>query len=488
MDIAEHHDILIIGAGLSGINSAHVVREKLPHRKVTILEGRSVIGGTWSFFSYPGFRSDSYMTTFGFKWHPWPHEHKIASAAEIACYLEDAARKDGILDKIRFYHKVTCCEWRDEDQSWTLTVDIKGTKKIFAANFLLVCTGYYSYEKALEAMIPGIDSFKGTIVHPQWWPQDLDYTNKRVIVIGSGATAVTLLPAMANKVSNITLVQRSPSYVVSRPTKSALDRILRLVFPARWAAWLSWWKDTIFEIIITQLLICFPNSGRRSLTNMIKQAIPKDMDASVHFNPRYKPLQQRICVCPDGDFFKALHRDNVQIVTDVIKTATSDGILMESGEQIQADIIITATGLFVELLDGMKPVVNGQAVDPGSCYTWRGGMLESLPNMGYFVGYVLQTWTPGADVMAKMIVRVIQSMEAKGATKVVPVLTRYKGMRRRIAIDANSSYFVKAANRIPKVTGQDPWCGRTNWIRDICNLWFGNMDKDLVYSGAVKRE
>lgn len=483
-DIAEHHDLLILGAGLSGINAAHVLREQLPHRKVTILEARSVIGGTWNFFKYPGFRSDSGMSTFGLKWHPWRHRHKMASGPEIASYLEDAARKDGIMDRIRFRHEVTQFEWRDEDQFWRLTVDADGTEKVFAANFVFLCTGYYSYDRAQDAVIPGLDSFAGTVAHPQFWPQDLDYTDKKVVIVGSGATAITMLPVMAEKAAQVTMLQRSPSYVVSIPNKSAADGLLRAVLPGGWADWLCWWKGMGFEIAATRFLVNFPNASRWALTWMAKKQLPADIDVDVHFNPRYNPTEQRLCMCPDGDFFKALHQDNCQVVTDVIETVTPGGVLLKSGRKLDADVIVTATGLYFEIMDGKQPIVNGKPIDGGEHYTWRGGMLEDVPNMGYILGYVVQSWTPGADAMTQLLVKVIKRMEDKEATKVVPTLVRYKGMPRKLAVDASSNYFVRAADRIPKVTGEDPWYGRTHWLRDVWSLWFGSMDDGLVYSAA----
>ncbi|PNY28296.1 FAD-containing monooxygenase EthA [Tolypocladium capitatum] len=483
-DIAEHHDLLVLGAGLSGINTAHVLREQLPHRKVTILEGRSVIGGTWNFFKYPGFRSDSNMTVFGFKWHPWPHDHKIASGPEIASYLEDAARKDGIMDHIRLRHKVTHCEWRDEDQFWSLTVDAEGTERVFAANFVFLCTGYYSFDRALDAVIPGLDSFAGTVAHPQWWPRDFDYADKKVVIVGSGATAVTMLPVIAETAAQVTMLQRSPSYVISMPSKLAAEKLLRAVLPRSWSDWFCWWKDLGLETALTRFLIYFPNASRRALTWLAKKQLPADVDVNVHFNPRYNPTQQRLCMCPDGDFFKALHRDNSRIVTDVVETVTPDGVLLKSGRKLDADVIITATGLYFEIMNGMQPVVNGKPIDGGAHYTWRGGMLEALPNMGYVFGYVVQSWTPGADTMAKLLVKVIKRMEDKKATKVVPTLVRYEGMPRNLAVDVNSSYILRAADRIPKVTGEDPWYGRTHWLRDVWALWFGSVDEGLAYSAV----
>nr|BAM84052.1 flavin-binding monooxygenase [Tolypocladium album] len=484
-DVAEHHDILILGAGLSGINAAHVLREQLPHRKVTILEGRSVVGGTWNYFKYPGFRSDSGMTVFGFKWHPWPHQQQLASGPELVSYIEDAARKDGIMDQIRFRHRVTHFEWRDEDQFWTLTVDADGTEKLFAANFVVLCTGYYSYDKAQETVIPSLDSFAGTVAHPQFWPKDLEYTDKKVVIIGSGATAITMLPAMAKKAARVTMLQRSPSYVLSLSNKpTAIDWLLRAALPRNWNNWLRWWKDLSYEFFATQFLVNFPKTSRWALTRMAKQQLPAHVDVNVHFNPRYNPTEQRLCLCPDGDFFKALHQPNCEVVTDVIERVTTDGVLLKSGRKLDADIVVTATGLYFQIMDGKKPVVNGQPVDGGQRYTWRGGMLEGLPNMGYVFGYVVQSWTPGADAMTHTLVKVIRRMEDKKATKVVPELARYKGMPCELAVSATSNYFLSAADRIPKITGEDPWYGRTHWLRDSWSLWFGSMDDGLVYSAA----
>lgn len=485
--ISEHHDIIILGAGLSGINTAHVLREQLPDRKFTILEARSVVGGTWNLFTYPGIRCDSYMTTYGLKWYPWPYTHKFASGPEIAQYLEDAAIKDGAMDKIRFRHKVTQLEWSDENHIWTLIVDADGTQKTFAANFIFVCTGYFSQQKALDANIPGIKTFTGTVAHPQWWPQDLDYVGKRVVIIGSGATAYTMVPAMVGKAAHMTMLQRSPSYVHSMSTKSSLEIIPRFLLPKTWAHWLCWWKDMMYETILSHILIFFPDVGRYLLTKMAQYELPSHVDTTVHFNPQYKPLQQRLCVCPDGDFFQALHLDKCEVVTDVIENVTPDGILLKSGRKLPADIIVTATGLYFEFLNGLKPIVNGDAIDPGSQYIWRGVMLESMPNLGYILGYAVQSWTPGADAMAKMLVRVIRDMEKKKATKVMPVLHRWEGMPEMICLDTNSNYFLKAADKMPKVTGESPWHRRTHWIYDIWSVWFSNTDDGLVYEGGTDK-
>ena len=487
-EIDEHHDILILGAGLSGISTAHVLREKLPGRQFTILEGRSVVGGTWNFFKYPGFRSDSNMTTFGFSWHPWPHRHKIAAGHEIASYIEDAARTDGTYKRIRFNHKVTGLEWRDEDAFWRLAVNAGGTAKTFAADFIICCTGYYSYERAMSAPIPGLDSFQGTVAHPQWWPEDLDYAGKKVVVVGSGATAVTLVPVLAETAGSVTMLQRSPSYAASIPTRSWTDDVLRFLLPLRWAHLIYWWKDMAYEIFMGQFFRRFPRAGRQLLRLGAKLDLPRGFDVDTHFNPRYPPFDQRLCLCPDGDFFRAMHRDNTEMVTDVIDTVKPRGIKLQSGRELDADVIITATGLYFEIMGGMRPVVNGKEVDPGAHYAWRGVMLETVPNLGYVMGYVDQSWTPGADAVTRLIVRLLKRMTQLGASKAVPEFDyAEKKAPTQLAVNLSSSYFVKAADRIPKVTGSDPWYGRVHWMRDIWTLLFGNIDEGLRYTLPDKK-
>ncbi|KAH0495053.1 hypothetical protein TgHK011_008626 [Trichoderma gracile] len=478
----EEHDIVIIGAGLSGINAAHRLRTELPHRTLTILEARDVIGGTWSFFKYPGMRSDSSLRSFGFPWHPWKHPHKIASAAEICAYLEDAARADGTLDKIRLGHRVVRSDWSSDEQRWTLQVDVHGSAKLLKANFVVSCMGYYSYEQSLKSPIPGIDKFEGTVVHPQWWPEDLDYSDKRVVIVGSGATAITLLPAMAEKAASVTMLQRTPSYVVSVDRRSKFESFLSMVLPLSWVYWIGHWIDVWFEVFISELCLRWPRLGRYLITLDLDKKLPKKIDAAVHFNPTYGPFEQRLCLTPDDEFFNALHRDNVEVVTDVIDTTDKDGILLKSGRHLPADIIITATGLHIQILSGIHPHVDGKAINVGEQYAWRGCMVEGVPNLASVFGYVTTTWTPGADSMTKLAIRVLKQMEAENATSVVPVIERTEGMPRLSSTNAKSSYFVKAVDRIPKATGVAPFYGRLNLFVDLWALWFGNMRDGLEYT------
>ncbi|KAF4457965.1 hypothetical protein F53441_220 [Fusarium austroafricanum] len=485
----EHHDILILGAGLSGINTAHVLNQKLPHRSYTIIEAQSAIGGTWRFFRYPGFRSDSFMTSFGLSWHPWRHKHKMAQAGEIVEYLEEAVDAAGLRNKIRLRHKMMACEWRTDEQQWRIEVDADGKRKTFIANFVISCVGYYSYDKAFQTTIPGLKGFGGQVVHPQWWPEGLNYSNKRVVVIGSGATAVTVVPLLAEKAGMVTMLQRSPSFVISRSTSSSLDSYLRYLLPFSLAYWLIYWKDVFLEIFYTQLLLNFPEMGRKVLMDGMQEALPKDIDVNVHFNPSYDPFQQRLCMCPEGDFFKALHRDNCEIVTDTIEAVTKDGILLKSGRKLEADIIVTATGLHFQLFGGATPLVDGQPIDIGSRYCWRGCMVDSLPNMGFVMGYVTTSWTPGADLMAKTLTSVVKEMEKTGSTSVMPVMdAKEKNKPQKLLIGASSNYFVKAADRMPKVTGEGPWYGRSNPVKDWCAWMLGDVTSGLLYSGGQRKK
>ena len=479
----EQHDIIIVGAGITGINTAHILNQDLPHRKYTILEARSVIGGTWSFFKYPGFRSDSYLTTFGLKWYPWKHLSKIGRGAEITSYLEEAATHDGTMQKIHFGHRVVNIDWSSAKQKWRLEVQAGETRKTLEANFVLGCTGYYSYEKAFPVAIPGLDKFGGQVLHPQWWPEGEDCAGKHVVLIGSGATAVTMFPPLAEKAESVTMVQRSPSYVVNVETVEPIDVKIAKVLPLAWLATVMWWKDTIIESLMIFLLTTFPNWGRKELGKLLTSQVPAKVDPKVHFNPRYNPFEQRLGMCPDGDFFKALHKDNTEIVTDVIETVTNDGLLMKSGRTIKADVIITATGLYFEIFGGVMPTVDGAVIKPGDKYTWRGCMLESVPNLAFLMGYVKSSWTPGVTIMAKMTIRVIKQMERSGSTSVTPVIERTEGMPCELATpDVNSSYFVRAADRMPKCTNQGPWYGRTTLLWDTWAWMFGSVKEGLVYS------
>ncbi|KAI1804258.1 FAD/NAD(P)-binding domain-containing protein [Daldinia bambusicola] len=483
----EQYDFIIIGAGLSGINAAYRLKTQLPECSYTILEARHEIGGTWSLFKFPGIRSDSDLTLFGFPWRPWLHDADMAGAHLIKEYIEDAARAEGIDEKIRLKHQVTAVSWSSAEQLWTVAVSADGVAKEFKARFLIAGSGYYSYANPLQTEIPGLENFKGTVAHPQFWPEDLDYANKKVVIIGSGATAITMVPAMAEKAGHVTMLQRSPSYVLSLPLSDPAGRWIRKVFPERIAHSLNWWRCFLLEHLFVFFCITFPNLARKFLVNEMKKELPPDVDADVHFNPKYDPFDQRLGICPDGDFFRALRRDNCDIVTDHIDTVTADGILTRSGKKLDADIIVTATGLHVHLLGGITPIVDGRPVDLGSCYSWRGTMVTGVPNAGVIMGYTITSWTLGADSCVKLIIKLWKHMKKTGATSVVPVNAQSDLASSRPVVGHSSTYLVMAQGRLPRITGTSPWYGRTNTIYDHLKLWFGSVTKGLEYTYASKK-
>ncbi|OQV00906.1 hypothetical protein CLAIMM_06341 [Cladophialophora immunda] len=363
-------DVLIIGAGISGINAAYRIQSQLPDHKYVILEGRGEMGGTWDLFRYPGIRSDSDLFTFGFAWHPWNQNNPIAEASAIKAYMNDSARLFGIDRHILFHHKVLSASYSSSDKLWTLSVEYKGAVTTFVTRFLVFGTGYYDYEQPLKTEIPGIDQFQGPVVHPQFWPEDLDYSNKKVVIIGSGATAITLVPSMAKTAAKVTMLQRSPSYIVSMPNRS--KSIFHSILPGRMVSLL-----TRFQLIVkTRLfyLFCrnFPNMTKRMLLRGVHRQIPETVAVDPHFSPRYNPWDQRLCLCPDGDFFKSLSSGKAEVKTDLIDAVQGDGIRLKSGETLPADIVVTATGLKLRLGGGIRVAVDAprSTWPASSCGTW----------------------------------------------------------------------------------------------------------------------
>ncbi|OTB19267.1 hypothetical protein K445DRAFT_53834 [Daldinia sp. EC12] len=483
----EQYDFIIIGAGLSGVNAAYRLKTQLPDCSYTILEARHEIGGTWSFFKFPGIRSDSDLTLFGFPWRPWIHDADMAGAHLIKEYIEDAARAEGIDKKIQLRHRVTSLIWSSAEQLWTVAVSVDGLAKECKAKFLIACSGYYDYANPLKTEIPGIENFKGTVAHPQFWPEDLDYANKKVVIIGSGATAITMVPAMVETAGHVTMLQRSPSYVVSLPLSDPAGKWIRKIFPEGVAHLLNWWRCFMLEHLFVFFCTTFPNLARKLVVSGMKKELPPDVDVDVHFNPKYDLFDQRLGLCPDGDFFRALHRDNCDIVTDHIETVTADGIITKSGKKLDADIIVTATGLHVHILGGITPIVDGKPVDVASCYTWRGVMLTGIPNAGAIIGYTITSWTLGADSSIKLLIKIWKHMKKIGATSAVPVNAQSDFALSRPVVEHSSTYFVKAQDRLPRITGTSPWYGRTNTIYDHLKLWFGSVTKGLEYTYASKK-
>ncbi|KAK7954279.1 hypothetical protein PG996_015163 [Apiospora saccharicola] len=491
--MTEIHDFIVVGAGLSGINTGYRLKTEVPDASWTILEGRDKIGGTWSFFKFPGIRSDSQLTLFGFPWRPWLNEKDMASASLILEYIESAARDEGIDKKIQFKHQVTTVNWSSEEQLWTLGVEVAGKQqqqkqcKTLKAKFLLNCTGYYNYEKPLQTEIPDIDRFQGVVAHPQFWPEDLDYARKRIVVVGSGATTITIVPVLAKTAAHVTMLQRSPSYVLSLDSVSPTGSIIKRYFPAWLAHPVNWWRAFVMEQLFVTFSLNFPNASRRLIRAMMKRQLPESVPADVHFNPSYPPFDQRLCLTPDNEFFKAFYRDNCDIVTDKIETVVEDGIVTKSGQKIEADIIVTATGLHVELLGGRTPVVDGVPVKISEQYVWKGAMVTNLPNAGSVTGYTTSSWTLGADATVRLIIRVYKHMKRVGATSVVPVFNEADKARAKPVVSHSSTYFKAAKDRLPMTTGDSPWYGRISPVFDYWQLWFGSITKGMKYTIPSKK-
>ncbi|KLU82135.1 monooxygenase [Magnaporthiopsis poae ATCC 64411] len=505
----EELDVLIIGAGLSGINSAYRLRETFPDVRYAILERREVTGGTWSFWKFPGIRSDSTLALFGLPWHPWPHGTDFASAELINEYIADAAASQGIDKHIRLGHDVQDFSWSSEEQRWTLTVKVRAAGgqtvvRLFKASWVFMCSGYYDYDSPRKAEIPGLDKFAGQVVHPQFWdPEKVNYRGKRVVIVGSGATAVTLFPSLAEEASHVTMLQRSPSYVLALPSRDSWTTRLRNWLGHDIGGRIDWWRRILLEFLFVQFLLNFPNAGRRVITKEAKRRLPKDYPVDVHFNPRYNPFEQRLCFCPNADFFKALSQPNCEVVTATIETCDTYGIRLQPGQQpngehnykpparIDADIIVTATGLHMQLLGGRVPIIDGVPHPVNERYVWRSCMLDGIPNACAIMGYTAGTWTPGADVHVKTALKVMKQQRKLGATSVVPHIepSEREQMPKLPVMPNNSTYILEGNARMPMSAGRDPWRNGQNWWADSLALWFRNVTTGLRYNvPAAKRK
>lgn len=382
------YDIVIIGAGISGINFAYRLQERNPNLSFTILEGRDDIGGTWSLFQYPGIRSDSDLYTFGFPWRPWQDRASIAEGAKIMNYMRECMHMYGIDKKIRFRHHVSSANWSSQEKVWTLSLNADGEDTTMKARYVLLCTGYYDYDQPLQALIPGIDKFKGRVVHPQFWPKDLDYADKSIVIIGSGATAITLLPALAQKAKHVTMLQRSPSYILSQPREDGLEKLIRAVLPVSWTHQAIRFKWLAIPWLLINFCHYLPNMAKLLFQKVTIAQLPKSISHDPHFMPRYNPFEQRMCFCPDGDFYAALRSGKGSVVTGAIDTVTATSVRLRDGAELTPDIIVTATGLKVRLAGGIKVTVDGKPHAMNEKYVWKNIMQQDLPNAFFVVGYV----------------------------------------------------------------------------------------------------
>lgn len=479
-------DVVIVGAGISGINAAYRIQIQLPvGTTYTILEARDNIGGTWDLFKYPGIRSDSDLYTFGFPWKPWMSERCIAEGPAIVNYMKEAAASEHIDEHIQFRHRVQTASWSSELQKWRLEISAgeAETPKTLYANFLIMGTGYYDYEEPLSATIPGLDSFQGEVVHPQFWPADLDYTNRRIVVIGSGATAITLLPSLADRAAHVTMLQRSPSYIVKQELVNGLDNSIRSFLPEAAAYRIIRWRHLFMTYLFFFFCRAFPQKARSLLRGGTEKELPPTIGYDPHFNPKYNPWDQRLCCCPDGDFYAALRSGKASVATDTIASVTSTGITLASGTTLECDLIITATGLKLRLGGGVRFVVDGRAVALEDKLLWRGALLQDVPNAAFVLGYANAAWTLGADAAAQLVARLLRRMRADGATSCVPRL-HGGGVRPVPFWRLSSGYVGRARERLPKAGDRGPWAVRWSYFSDLWNAKVGNITKGLEFRRA----
>ena len=474
------HDIIIIGAGICGINSAYHVQTELPHYSYIILESRNAIGGTWDLFRYPGVRSDSDLFTLGFYWNPWKSDELIVEGQAIQNYIKESAENFGIAQKIRFRHRFLSGDWNSDRQRWALTIDKEGETQVFTAKFLIMSTGYFDYDEPMKAVIPGIENFKGKLVHTQFWPQDLDYTNKNVVIIGSGATAITLLPAMAEKVSSITMLQRSPTYIISRTRIDSHATILQKYLPIWLSGQIIRFKYIVLSLIMVYLCVLFPTWMRKLLRHHNERLLPKHIAHNPHFTPLYNPWEQRMCVCPDNDFFDALYSGKAHVVTDSIEAVMENGIRTKHGTLLDADIIITATGLKLQLFGGARILIDGKTIDMSKKFFWRSSFVQDIPNAVVVIGSMHTSWTLGADITASQVCRILKNMETNRLSSVVPKVSQGVKLEPIKVPESASTYLKRGITDLPKTGDKGPWMGRMGYISDRWSTDYGS------FSGMVK--
>ncbi|WP_433341493.1 flavin-containing monooxygenase [Micromonospora sp. CA-111912] len=482
---SDHVDVLIVGAGLSGVGAACHLRRNRPDSTYGVLEARGAIGGTWDLFRYPGIRSDSDMFTLGYSFKPWTNPLAIADGDSIRDYVRETAREYGVDEHIRFHHRVLAADWDSASARWTVRAhrDDTGEDVTLTCAFLFTCSGYYRYDTGYTPDLPGVRAYTGRLVHPQHWPADLDHTGKRVVVIGSGATAVTLVPALAERAAHVTMLQRSPTYVIALPSRDALADALRRFLPAKAAYPVVRWKNVLFGTATFQLSRRAPKLVKRFLRRAARGRLPAGYDVDRHFSPRYDPWDQRLCVVPDGDLFTTLGQGRASVVTDRIETFTATGLRLASGAELTADVVVTATGLNLLVLGGMTITVDGERVDLARTVAYKGMMLSGVPNFALTIGYTNASWTLKADLVATYVCRLLTHLDATGQQVVTPLAPASGDLEP--LIDLKSGYVLRSADVLPKQGAATPWRLHQNYARDVLLMRHGRLtDSGVRFSRA----
>lgn len=476
-------DVLIIGAGIAGIGAAYRIHEKNPSLSYTILERRERIGGTWDLFRYPGIRSDSDIFTLSYPFEPWRKAEYVADGGDIREYLTNTARKYGIDQHIRFRTRVLSADWDSATDTWTVQAEENGTPTTYRSRFVFFGTGYYNYDEPYRPEFPGIEQFTGDVVHPQFWPESLDYTGKRVVVVGSGATAVSMIPSLTEKAAHVTMLQRSPTYMMSLSRINPLVQAIRRIFPLRLANKLVRLYATTFTVVNYAVARKAPRFSKWLIRSLAKSALPPGYPIDTHFKPRYDPWDQRLCLILDNDLFTAVGDGRVSVVTDHIDHFDSGGIVLRSGERVDADVIVTATGLQLQALGGVNVSIDGAEVKPQDRFVYKEHMLEDVPNMAWCVGYINASWTLRADLTARSVAKLLAYMDAHGYTHAYPHLGD-KPMPEKPAWNINAGYVQRAGHVLPKSGTHRPWNVRHNYVLDVIDHRFDRIEESMVFGRA----
>jgi len=477
--MSEHFDVVIVGAGLSGIGAARHLKSQCPGKTFAILEGRDTLGGTWDLFRYPGIRSDSDMYTLGYNFKPWTEPQVIADGSRIRNYIQETSRENGIDSHIRYDSKVVSADWNSETAAWTLTVQKKsGETQQVSCNWLMMCSGYYNYEEGFTPDFPGRNDFKGQVIHPQFWPEKLDYSGKRVVVIGSGATAITLIPSMTDKAQHVTMLQRTPSYVVSVPQFDPMVRVLLKFLPEMTVYKMSRARNNFITQLIFKLSRKYPNAVRKFLLKQVRMQVGPNFDMK-HFTPPYNPWDQRLCAVPNGDMFKVLKKGKASVVTDHIDRFVENGIKLKSGQTLEADIIVTATGLNLRLFGGMTMTVDGKAIQMNEHISYKGLMFSDIPNFSNTLGYTNASWTLKADLIAEYVCRLLKHMDKTGTRIAVPERND-PNVKPAPLLDMTSGYVARAEAYMPKGADRAPWKLYQNYALDMDQLHNGKLEDGVM--------
>jgi cation diffusion facilitator CzcD-associated flavoprotein CzcO len=483
----EHVDVLVVGAGLSGIGAACHLKMECPGKSFVLLEGRTAMGGTWDLFRYPGIRSDSDMYTLGYRFRPWRDAKAIADGPAILSYICETAAEFGVDQKIRYGHRVRRASWSSADARWTVEAETGPEKTFvqFTCNFLYLCTGYYDYDAGYTPEWRGVERFSGRIVHPQKWPENFDYTGQRIVVIGSGATAVTLVPAMAEHAAHVTMLQRSPTYVVSRPAEDKIANLLRRRLPDRAAYALTRWKNVLLGMFFYHLARKRPELFKRMVAKGVRHELGEEY-LSKHFTPRYNPWDQRLCLIPDSNLFSAISEGRASVVTDEIETFTETGLRLKSGENLDADIIVTATGLVLKLMSGLQLVVDGAPVDLSQTMAYKGMMYSDVPNVASALGYTNASWTLKCDLTAEYVCRLLNYMDRHGYAQCTP-RANDPSLEEEPILDFTSGYVQRALHTLPRQGAKTPWRLHQNYVKDLSMMRFGRVDDGTMEFKAAPR-